>query len=79
MFSFLKAPIGGESRCKLLVMGKQNMSGLPVRLRFEKARNWREKACIPALYLAYSRDTLSSILFCSIPGGRESESTNSFQ
>jgi len=40
-----------------------------------KPHVWRKKALYLRLYSAHSRDNLSPILFCSIPGGRESESS----
>jgi len=40
--------------------------------------NFVWKSSISRLFPGCTRDTLSNILFCSIPGGRESESTDSF-
>src|SRR5579864_3003597 len=65
----------GELCWNLLVMGKQNMAGLPARRHFENCVSPAKTQAISSLCLSESRDTIPHILFCSIPGGRESEST----
>jgi hypothetical protein len=70
--------MAGELGGKLLAMGKQNIAGLPARRCFGKSLVAAKYQAILLLCSADSRATLFHILSCSIPGGRESESTNSF-
>lgn len=59
-------------------MGKQSMARFTTRTRFENPPITAKNHAIRDCARSRSRDNLSHILFCSIPGGRESESTTSF-